>query len=124
MTSSCSNSASNSNDSASTLATLSNCSASISDGCTVPTVNTTGLASCETSFEAVETKNAECYALLTATSADLSAACTCYAAAAALVETTKELKCSAKDDFATIKASKSACLDKFSGCKQAEDASI
>ena len=69
MTSSCSNSASNSNDSASTLATLSNCSASISDGCTVPTVNTTGLASCETSFEAVETKNAECYALLTATSA-------------------------------------------------------
>ena len=69
MTSSCSNSASNSNDSASTLATLSNCSASISAGCTVPTVNTTGLASCETSFEAVETKNAECYALLTATSA-------------------------------------------------------
>ena len=47
-------------------------------------------------------------------SQDVSAACTCYAAAATLVEETKLLKCSAKDAFNTVKASKSNCLDKFS----------
>ena len=45
---------------------------------------------------------------------DVSAACTCYAAAAILVEETKLLKCSAKDSFNTVKASKSNCLEKFS----------
>ena len=47
-------------------------------------------------------------------SQDVSAACTCYAAAAILVEETKLLKCSAKDAFNTVKASKSNCLEKFS----------
>ena len=47
-------------------------------------------------------------------SQDVSAACTCYAAAATLVEETKLLKCSAKESFNTVKASKSNCLDKFS----------
>ena len=45
---------------------------------------------------------------------DVSAACTCYAAAATLVEETKLLKCSAKDSFNTAKALKSNCLEKFS----------
>ena len=49
-----------------TIALLNNCSASVEDGCTVPTVDTATLDSCVTSFTAVETKNAECYALLTA----------------------------------------------------------
>ena len=49
-----------------TIATLNNCSASVEDGCTVPTVDTATLDSCVTSFTAVETKNAECLALLTA----------------------------------------------------------
>ena len=35
----------------------------------------------------------------------LSDACTCYAAAAALVEQTKLLKCSAKDEFDKVKPS-------------------
>ena len=48
-----------------TIATLNNCSASVADGCTVPTVDTATLDSCVTSFTAVETKNAECLALLT-----------------------------------------------------------
>ena len=47
-----------------TIATLNNCSVSVADGCTVPTVDTTILDSCVTSFTAVETKNAECLALL------------------------------------------------------------
>ena len=51
-----------------TIATLANCSASVEEGCTVPTVDSTTLASCETSFKAVETKNSECLALLTAAS--------------------------------------------------------
>ena len=55
---------------------------------------------------------------------DLSAACTCYAAAAALVEATKLLKCSAKKTFETVRDAKSVCLASFSGCKKAEDASV
>ena len=42
-----------------TIATLNNCSASVEDGCTVPTVDTATLDSCVTSFTAVETKNAD-----------------------------------------------------------------
>jgi len=123
MTSACSSSSTNAS-AVSTITLLQNCSASINEGCQVPMVNTTMLESCKTSFDAVETKNKECYGLLTAASPDLSAACTCYAAAAKLVEETKALSCSAKATFDMIKASKSTCLSKFSACKKAEDDSI
>merc|ERR1712227_190769 len=109
-----------------TISTLNNCSASIGEGCTVPTlpVDNTTLASCETKFAAVTTKNKECYDLLTATSPDLSSACTCWAAAATLVTETKKENCTAKASFDMIKDAKKACLSKFTGCKKAEDASI
>jgi len=123
MTSACSSSSTNAS-AVSTITLLQNCSASINEGCQVPMVNTTMLESCKTSFDAVETKNKECYGLLTAATPDLSAACTCYAAAAKLVEETKALSCSAKATFDMIKASKSTCLSKFSACKKAEDDSI
>ena len=101
----------------------------------MPPLDTATLASCQASLQAVEDKSDECYELLTETNAvscrsfvsfgfrliysnsacqDVSAACTCYAAAATLVEETKLLKCSAKDTFNTVKASKSNCLEKFS----------
>ena len=120
---------------ASTLSTLANCSASIGEGCMVPPLDTATLASCQASLQAVADKSVECYNLLTETNAvscrsfgsfgflwvysnfacqDVSAACTCYAAAATLVEETKLLKCSAKESFNTVKASKSNCLEKFS----------
>jgi len=113
-------------DAVSTHATLSNCSTSVESGCAIPstTYNTTELSSCETSLTAVATKNAECYKLTTATSPDLSAACTCWKAAAALVTETKALKCSAKSSYDTISALKKTCLSKFSDCKKAEDASV
>merc|ERR1719483_1890498 len=113
-------------DAVSTHATLSNCSTSVESGCAIPTTtyNTTELSSCETSITAVATKNAECYKLTTATSPDLSAACTCWKAAAELVTETKALKCSAKSSYDTISALKKTCLSKFSDCKKAEDASV
>ena len=52
-----------------TLATLTNCSASVGEGCTVPPVDTSTLASCQSSLQALEDKNKECYELLTKTSA-------------------------------------------------------
>ena len=54
---------------ASTLSTLTNCSASIGEGCMVPPLDTATLASCLTSLQTVEDKNKECYELLTKTSA-------------------------------------------------------
>merc|ERR1711892_1444976 len=113
-------------DAVSTHATLSNCSTSVESGCAIPTTtyNSTQLSSCETSFTAVAIKNAECYKLTTATSPDLSAACTCWKAAAELVTETKALKCSAKSSYDTISALKKTCLSKFSDCKKAEDASV
>merc|ERR1712106_939356 len=113
-------------DAVSTHATLRNCSTSVESGCAIPstTYNTTELSSCETSLTAVATKNSECYKLTTATSPDLSAACTCWKAAAALVTETKALKCSAKSSYDTISALKKTCLSKFSDCKKAEDASV
>merc|ERR1712123_354907 len=113
-------------DAVSTHATLSNCSTSVESGCAIPTTtyNTTELSSCETSLTAIATKNAECYKLTTSTSPDLSAACTCWKAAAALVTETKALKCSAKSSYDTISALKKTCLSKFSDCKKAEDASV
>merc|ERR1719282_2274791 len=125
ITSACQSSSTNSS-AVDTISTLNNCSASIGEGCTVPTlpVDNTTLASCETKFAAVTTKNKECYDLLTATSPDLSAACTCWAAAATLVTETKKENCTAKASFDMIKDAKKACLSKFTGCKKAEDASI
>merc|ERR1711874_65273 len=110
----------------STHATLSNCSTSVESVCVVPsgTFNSTELDSCETSFKAVAAKNKECYQQTTAASADLSAACTCWKAAAELVTTTKALKCSAKDSYDSINALKKTCKTKFSDCKKAEDASV
>ena len=52
-----------------TLATLTNCSASVSEGCRVPPLDTATLASCLTSLQTVEDKNKECYELLTKKSA-------------------------------------------------------
>ena len=57
-------------------------------------------------------------------SPDLSAACTCWKAAATLVEETKALKCSAKSSYDNINALKKNCLSKFSNCKKAEDYSV
>merc|ERR1712128_254650 len=113
-------------DAVSAHATLRNCSTSVESGCAIPstTYNSTELSSCETSLTAVATKNSECYKLTTATSPDLSAACTCWKAAAELVTETKALKCSAKSPYDTISALKKTCLSKFSDCKKAEDASI
>ena len=54
----------------------------------------------------------------------MSAACTCYAEAAKLVEDTKALKCSAVDEFNKLRDAKNECLDKFKACKKAEDASV
>ena len=62
--------------------------------------------------------------MLTADSADLSAACTCYKDAADMVAEAKLVKCSAKADFNSVKGLKKDCSDKFMGCKQAEDDSI
>merc|ERR1712106_744626 len=113
-------------DAVSTHATLSNCSTSVESGCAIPTTtdNSSELSSCETSLTSVATKNAECYKLTTATNPDLSAACTCWKAAAELVTKTKTLKCSAKSSYDTITALKKTCLSKFSDCKKAEDASV
>merc|ERR1719433_2331430 len=94
ITSACQSSSSNSS-SVDTIATLNNCSASIGEGCTVPTIDNATLASCKTKFDSVVTKNAECLALLTAASPDLSKACTCYAEAATLVNQIKGENCSA-----------------------------
>ena len=57
-------------------------------------------------------------------SPDLSAACTCWKAAAKLVNTTKELKCSAKSAYDSMNALKKTCKSSFSDCKKAEDASV
>ena len=65
-----------------------------------------------------------CFASFPNISQDLSAACTCYAAAATLVNETKKENCTAKASFDMIKDAKKACLSKFTGCKKAEDASI
>merc|ERR1719312_1544997 len=110
----------------STHATLSNCSSSVESGCQVPSgsFNSTELASCETSFDAVTKKNKECYTQTTAASPDLSAACTCWKAAAELVNTTKELKCSAKSAYDSMNALKKKCKSNFMECKKAEDASV
>ena len=54
---------------ASTLSTLTNCSASIGEGCTVPPLDTATLASCQASLRAVADKSVECYNLLTETNA-------------------------------------------------------
>ena len=54
---------------ASTLSTLTNCSASIGEGCTVPPLDTATLASCQASLQAVADKSQECYNLLTETNA-------------------------------------------------------
>ena len=54
---------------ASTLSTLTNCSASIGEGCRVPPLDTATLASCQSSLQAVEDKSVECYNLLTETNA-------------------------------------------------------
>ena len=54
---------------ASTLSTLTNCSASIGEGCRVPPLDTATLASCQASLQAVEDKSDECYELLTKTNA-------------------------------------------------------
>merc|ERR1711874_949343 len=110
----------------STHATLSNCSTSVESVCVVPsgTFNSTELDSCETSFKAVAAKNKECHQQTTAASADLSAACTCWKAAAKLVTATKALKCSAKDSYDSVNALKKTCITTFSECKKAEDASV
>ena len=55
---------------------------------------------------------------------DLSAACSCYATAAEMVNTVKSEKCSAKEEFQNIRAVKDLCLGNFSVCKKAEDASV
>ena len=55
---------------------------------------------------------------------DLSAACTCWKAAAELVNTTKELKCTAKSAYESMNNLKKACKTSFSDCKKAEDASV
>ena len=70
-----------------TFATLSGCSSSIAAGCTVAagTFNQTKLDDCLAIFTALKEKTAECYSQVSADSADLSAACTCYAAALELV---------------------------------------
>ena len=52
-----------------TLDTLTNCSASVGEGCRVPPLDTATLASCLTSLQTVEDKNKECYELLTKKSA-------------------------------------------------------
>ena len=54
---------------ASTLSTLTNCSASIGEGCMVPPLDTATLASCQASLQAVADKSQECYNLLTKTNA-------------------------------------------------------
>ena len=56
-------------EASSNLATLNNCSTSINSGCTLPTVDEATLASCQTSFDGVETKNDECYQQMIADSA-------------------------------------------------------
>jgi len=111
---------------ATTHALLSNCSASIGEGCTVPdrTDADTALEGCLANLTKIKTKNAACYTMLTADSADLSAACTCYKEAADMVAEAKLVKCSAKADFDSVKGLKKDCSDKFMGCKQAEDDSI
>merc|ERR1711874_611892 len=86
-----------------TYTTLSGCSSSISSGCEVP---------------------AGTFNQVSADSADLSAACTCYAAALELVNEAKAASCSAKSSFDAIKASKDNCIGNFSACKKAEDASV
>ena len=70
-----------------TFTTLSGCSSSISSGCSVPAgaFNQTSLDSCLTRFTALKEKTQECYGQVSADSADLSAACTCFAAALELV---------------------------------------
>ena len=70
-----------------TFTTLSTCSSSIAASCAVPagTFNQTLLDECQATFTALKTKTAECYGQVSADSADLSAACTCYAAALELV---------------------------------------
>ena len=84
----------------------------------MPKLDAAAIALCENSFKAVEDKNAECLALLTASSPVqqtthvfmtfraaqvMSEACSCYAAAAALVELTKSLGCSAKAEFNKVR---------------------
>ena len=56
-------------EASSNLATLNNCSTSINSGCTLPTVDEDTLASCQTSFDGVESKNDECYQQMIAESA-------------------------------------------------------
>ena len=109
-----------------TYNTLAKCNTSISGGCTIPagTYNRTYLNNCLTKFKAVSTKNAECLALISAASANLSAACTCYAAALKLVNEVKASKCSAKASFDAIKVAKDKCLGNFSTCKKAEDSTV
>ena len=70
-----------------TYTTLSGCSSTISAGCEVPagTFNQTSLDDCLVRFTALKEKTKECYSQVSADSADLSAACTCYAAALELV---------------------------------------
>merc|ERR1711874_243428 len=106
-----------------TYSTLSGCSSSISSGCSVPagSFNQTSLDSCLERFTALKTKTAECYSQISADSADLSAACTCYAAALVLVNEAKAASCSAKASFDAVKAAKDNCLGNFSACKKAED---
>merc|ERR1711953_1614736 len=120
------NSTTISNSAKVTYNTLAKCNTSISGGCTIPagTYNQTYLDNCLTKFKAVSTKNAECPALISAASANISAACTCYAAALKLVNEVKASKCSAKTSFDNIKVAKDKCLGNFSTCKKAEDSTV
>merc|ERR1711953_406981 len=120
------NSTTISNSAKVTYNTLAKCNTSISGGCTIPagTYNQTYLNNCLTKFKAVSTKNAECLALISAASANISAACTCYAAALKLVNEVKASKCSAKASFDNIKVAKDKCLGNFSTCKKAEDSTV
>ena len=87
----------------------------------MPKLDAAAIALCENSFKAVEDKNAECLALLTASSPVqqtthvfmtfraatcaqvMSEACSCYAAAATMVELTKSLSCSARAEFNKVR---------------------
>jgi len=110
-----------------TYNTLANCSEAVAAACAIPDAlapNFTQLTECKTAFEKVEKKNGDCLKL----KSDIGTVCDCWSEAAGMVVESKALKnsgtCESKTANNDMKSQKEACLEKFSACKKAEDASV
>jgi len=108
-----------------TYKTLANCSTSVIAECTLPnnTVNQTELEECKASFNKIQKKTKSCVNM----NSNGTAICECWSEAVAMTAEAKIIdtkKCDAFTAQKKMKEVKTACIQTFRTCKQAEDASL